>query len=105
MDRRLHRDLRRRGQALPGQRAGHRLSPPEQPPDALILETELSVVSGFDLIAQARGLGPGPIIIVLSHQDSDEHIRACLRAGADDVMTKPFSNSEILEHVRALAGP
>ena len=76
----------------------------EQQPEAVILETELSLVGGFDLIAQARsGPGPGPIIIVLSHEDSDEHIRSCLQAGADDVMTKPFSPSVLVERLRVAA--
>jgi DNA-binding response OmpR family regulator len=76
----------------------------DQPPDALILETELSLRHGLDLIAQARsGPGPGPVIIVLSHQDSDEHIRSCLRAGADDVMTKPFSPTVLAERLRVAA--
>jgi DNA-binding response OmpR family regulator len=82
-----------------GQRGQELLA--EQPPDALILETELSLVPGLDILAQARsGPGPGPIIIVLSHQDSDEHIRTCLQAGADDVMTKPFSPTVLAERLR-----
>lgn len=73
----------------------------EQMPDALILETELSLQHGFDLIAQARsGAGNAPIIIVLTHLTTDEHLAACFRAGADDVVTKPFSPTVLAERLR-----
>ncbi|MEN8234939.1 MAG: response regulator [Actinomycetota bacterium] len=76
----------------------------EHRPEVIILETELTGRHGHDLI---RGFKKGrkkpPLVIIVSHQDSDEAIEAGLAAGADDYMTKPFSPRVLAERIRVTA--
>jgi DNA-binding response OmpR family regulator len=70
-------------------------------PELIILETELPQKNGLEIIREVReSHNPAPLIIILSHQRSDEAIAAGFAAGADDYMTKPFSQHVLLERIR-----
>ena len=74
-------------------------------PDAIVLDLRLPGISGSDLCRRLRrdeATREIPIV-VLSGGDSDELERAC-RAGADEVIGKPFSPLELLFVVERLAG-
>ncbi|SPJ23870.1 response regulator transcription factor [Palleronia abyssalis] len=74
-------------------------------PDVLILDVMLPDRSGYDILADLRAdeaLRDLPIMVLTARGQSKEREMA-LEIGADVFMTKPFSNAEMLEAVRALA--
>ncbi len=78
----------------------------ERRADLIILDVMLPHRSGFELLADIRSdadLGQTPVLMLTARgQRKDREMAE--RAGASRFMTKPFSNAEILEAVRALAG-
>lgn len=76
----------------------------ERRPDVVVLETEVSGKHGHDIVREAKqGGGSQPLVIVLSHQSTDEAIEAALDAGADDYLVKPFSPRVLSERIRVNA--
>lgn len=76
-------------------------------PDLVILDVMLPGKSGFDILQEIRddaALGATPVLMLTARgQERDREMAE--RAGASMFMTKPFSNTEVLEAVRALVGP
>ncbi len=73
----------------------------EQAPDLLYLDLNMPRLSGLDLlhrIAQDAALRKPEIIVVTAH-DTVEQAIECIRAGADDFLTKPYE----VERLRAIA--
>lgn len=72
------------------------------PPDLLILDIGLPDGDGFDLLRQLRSGGADLCVLVLTARDAlDQRVHG-LNLGADDYMTKPFANEELLARVAAL---
>lgn len=70
--------------------------------DAITLELDMPDFSGFDVIRRLRDARKKTPILVLSHfSDMDLRLRA-LDLGADDYMTKPFDNRELIARLSAL---
>ena len=73
-------------------------------PDMVILDVMLPGRSGFDILRDLRAdetLGQVPVMMLTARgQEKDRDLAA--RLGATAFMTKPFSNSDVLEHVRRL---
>ena len=63
-------------------------------------------IDGMHLCRQikADNKQQSPFIIILTCKGQDIDKEMCLRAGADDFMTKPFSPKEVMEKVRILLG-
>jgi response regulator RpfG family c-di-GMP phosphodiesterase len=74
-----------------------------EPPDAVVLDLRLPGISGADLCQRLRRDDETREIpiVVLSGGDSAELDRAC-KAGADEVIGKPFSPLELLSVVESL---
>jgi two-component system KDP operon response regulator KdpE len=72
-----------------------------QHPNLLILDLGLPDIDGQDLICRLRTWTELPII-VLSARNQEQDITLALDNGADDYLTKPFNNAELLSRVRAL---
>ena len=77
-------------------------------PDLVILDVMLPGRSGFDILRDLRegaeAAADLPILMLTARgQQRDRDMAEQL--GATRFMTKPFSNSEVLETVRALAAP
>lgn len=76
-------------------------------PDVIILDVMLPGKSGFDILSEIRAdidLASTPVLMLTARgQKKDREMAE--RAGASHYMTKPFSNSEILETVRQMAPP
>jgi two-component system, OmpR family, response regulator len=67
--------------------------------DLLILDMGLPERGGFDVLQELRARGKRlPVLVLTGRSDSD--VVACLDAGADDYMRKPFDFDELLERVR-----
>lgn len=70
--------------------------------DLLILDLNLPVISGSEILAKVRGSDADiPILILTASGEVGERV-ACLDAGADDYLTKPFSFSELSARIRAV---
>jgi two-component system, cell cycle response regulator CtrA len=70
--------------------------------DAVILDLNLPDMSGFEVLRSLRRTGiDTPVIILSGSVAIDSKVKA-LNHGADDYMTKPFSNEELVGRLRAL---
>lgn len=70
--------------------------------DLLILDLNLPVLTGAEVLSHIRTRDPDIPILILTATDHVTERVACLDAGADDYLTKPFSFSELSARVRAL---
>ena len=68
--------------------------------DLLLMDTDLPLLSGYDLLDYARQLKV-PAIIVSAQGQVADRVRG-LRAGADDYIVKPFDVTEVCARVEAL---
>ena len=71
-----------------------------EPIDLVLLDMVLPGLSGVDICIWIRARSDVPII-VLSARSEEELKVAALDAGADDYVTKPFGQEELLARVRA----
>jgi two-component system KDP operon response regulator KdpE len=72
----------------------------EMPVDLVLLDLLLPGLSGVDICAWIRARSDVPIIILSARLEEDLKV-AALDAGADDYVTKPFGQEELLARVRA----
>lgn len=72
----------------------------EIPVDLVVLDLLLPGLSGVDVCAWIRARSEVPIIILSARLEEDMKV-AALDAGADDYVTKPFGQEELLARVRA----
>lgn len=70
--------------------------------DLLILDLNLPVISGSEVLSKVRSGNPDIPILILTATDEVAERVACLDAGADDYLTKPFSFSELSARIRAV---
>lgn len=68
--------------------------------DLVLLDVRLPGLSGFEVCRQLRRTSGVPIIMVTAQQDSHDVV-AGLELGADDYVTKPFNDRELVARVRA----
>jgi DNA-binding response OmpR family regulator len=76
----------------------------EEPPDLLVLDAMMPKRDGFDVCGAIRAnpAWSGVRILMLTAKGSDAERDKGLALGADDYLTKPFSNREVVERVRQL---
>jgi DNA-binding response OmpR family regulator len=74
--------------------------------DLAILDLGLPDGSGYTLLGEWRSTGDGthdaPAVIVLTSRDGEVDCVACLEAGADDFVPKPFSPRALVARARAV---
>lgn len=73
-------------------------------PDLLILDVKLPTVSGFDVIRRIRADGPVshlPVLALTAKGQATDR-RKMLDLGANDFVSKPFSNRDLLTRVHNL---
>jgi DNA-binding response OmpR family regulator len=71
-------------------------------PDLTILDLNLPIKDGEQVLEEMRTLdGDLPVLVLTGRQEVDTRVR-CLDRGADDLMTKPFSLHELRARCRAL---
>jgi DNA-binding response OmpR family regulator len=67
--------------------------------DLMILDMGLPLREGLQVLQELRGRGKKlPVLVLTGRSESD--VVACLEAGADDYMRKPFHFGELLARVR-----
>ena len=69
--------------------------------DLILLDLILPGISGIDICMWIRQQSDVPIIVLSAREDEEIKVRA-LDAGADDYVTKPFPQEELLARVRAV---
>jgi two-component system, OmpR family, copper resistance phosphate regulon response regulator CusR len=70
--------------------------------DLLVLDLNLPVIPGGEVLARVRRDNADIPILILTATDEVAERVACLDAGADDYLTKPFSFSELSARIRAV---
>ena len=73
----------------------------EQVIDLVLLDLRLEAEDGMQLARQLRERTDVPVIIVTGRRDEADRVMG-LEIAADDYVTKPFSNRELLARVRAV---
>ena len=74
----------------------------EDMPDLTILDLNLPVKDGEQVLDEMRAMDPDlPVLVLTARQEVDTRVR-CLDHGADDLMLKPFSLYELRARCRAL---
>ena len=73
-------------------------------PDLVLLDIMLPGFDGFEVVAAIRreAADKPPRIIMLTAKGHEKDRRKALELGVDDYVTKPFSNRDVVERVRAL---
>src|SRR3954471_14815286 len=69
-------------------------------PDTVLLDVALPDLSGVEVARRLRAGSNVPIIMLTARRNEIDKITG-LDAGADDYVTKPFSNGELLARIRA----
>jgi two-component system KDP operon response regulator KdpE len=72
----------------------------EAPPNVMILDLGLPDIDGVDVALAVRRLHELPIIVLSARGEEEQQIKA-LDAGANDYVTKPFREGELMARVRA----
>lgn len=71
-------------------------------PDLTIIDLNMPVKDGEQVLQEVRMLNPDlPVIVLTARLEVETRVR-CLDHGADDMMTKPFSLHELRARCRAL---
>jgi two-component system KDP operon response regulator KdpE len=71
----------------------------EEMPDVIILDLGLPDMSGFDVLKKLRQFSKVPILIVTAYGEEADVIKG-LEWGADDYITKPFRQLELLARIK-----
>lgn len=69
-------------------------------PDVVLLDLMLPGLDGMQVCRRIRATSGVPIIMLTAKSDTPDVVRG-LEAGADDYITKPFKNTELVARVRA----
>src|SRR6478752_7645095 len=72
-----------------------------EPPDAVILDLGLPDGDGLDVLRQLREWSRVPVLVLTVLGTETDKV-AALDAGADDYLTKPFGEAELLARIRAI---
>lgn len=70
-------------------------------PDLAILDVKMPRLDGFEVLNRLRETSALPVIFLTSKDEEVDEILG-LRLGADDYITKPFSQRLLLERIRAV---
>lgn len=70
-------------------------------PDIALLDIRLPGMDGMDLCKRIREFSELPVIMVTAKDSEAEKLQG-LESGADDYLTKPFSNKELIARIRAV---
>ncbi|MGM0897009.1 MAG: response regulator transcription factor [Bacillota bacterium] len=69
--------------------------------DLVLLDIMMPGMSGFELCAKIRSFSDVPIIMLTAREQQEDIIKG-LKLGADDYITKPFNEEELLARIEAL---
>ncbi len=70
-------------------------------PDLVLLDVRMPELSGYEVLKEIRLYNDLPVIMLTVQDDELAKVRA-LEMGADDYITKPFGNLELLARIRSV---
>ena len=70
-------------------------------PDLVVLDIGLPIMDGWQVLERVRDISDVPVLLLTAHGQERDKVRG-LHGGADDYLTKPFTNGELLARVTAL---
>ena len=70
-------------------------------PDLVVLDIKMPRMDGMEVLTRLRETSSMPVIFLTSKDDEVDEVIG-LRMGADDYITKPFSQRLLIERIRAL---
>ena len=70
-------------------------------PGLVVLDIGLPEMDGWQVLERIRDMSDVPVLMLTAHGLESEKVRG-LQSGADDYLTKPFGNQELLARVQAL---
>ena len=70
-------------------------------PDLIILDIKMPRMDGMEVLAKIRDDSAVPVIFLTSKDDEIDEVLG-LRMGADDYITKPFSQRLLIERIRSI---
>ncbi len=73
----------------------------EKVPDLVVLDVLMPKLDGFETLAHIREMSTVPVIMLTVRGEEQDKVRG-LRMGADDYVTKPFSQRELLSRIEAV---
>lgn len=73
----------------------------EERPDIVVLDVTMPVLDGWQTLERIRDVTDVPVLMLTAHGRELEKVRG-LMGGADDYLTKPFGNRELLARISAL---
>jgi DNA-binding response OmpR family regulator len=73
----------------------------EKIPDLVVLDVLMPRLDGFETLKHIREASHVPVIMLTVRGEENDKVRA-LRMGADDYITKPFSQRELLVRIEAV---
>ena len=73
-----------------------------QKPDLLIIDINMPIMDGFDLLERLRASNDQTPVIMLTARGERTDVARGLRLGADDYVTKPFGLEELTLRVQAI---
>ncbi|MBL8775037.1 MAG: response regulator transcription factor [Acidimicrobiales bacterium] len=73
----------------------------EHHPDLVLLDLGLPQMDGLDVLERIRDLSDVPVMVITARGLESDKVRG-LQGGADDYVTKPFGNQELVARAHAL---
>ena len=70
-------------------------------PDIVLLDVGLPDMDGFEVVRQIRAFSDVPVVMLTARDDAMDKVKG-LELGADDYVTKPFSQRELLARIKAV---
>ncbi len=70
-------------------------------PALVVLDIALPGMDGWQVLERIRDMSDVPVLMLTAHGMESEKVRG-LQSGADDYLTKPFGNQELLARIQAL---
>lgn len=75
----------------------------ELKPDIVLVDLDLPILNGIDVIRRIRAKPTGPLTLVLSAYDDEDYVMAALSAGATGYLLKTAHSDELIAAVHAAA--
>jgi len=74
-------------------------------PDVMLLDVQMPIKSGIDVMREANAIGVCPKTVILSGYDTFSYAQQALRMGAVDYLLKPCRSTELLHTLEAIVSP
>ena len=70
--------------------------------DVILMDMEMPVMSGFDAVKELRAAGYSGHILAVTSLSTPQDREACMKAGCDGYLAKPFSKTDLAQEINAM---